>query len=337
MPISRALCIIGIVSSLIFISADHCSAFSTILPQAQGSGSRASATARHLRCRRLLLRLQVTSSTTEDDFFLSAETTPILSSEIVDAEILLSRDGEQFQRAQFLDLTLSPHRPLGCTVEESLGEGGYVFVSKVNEDSYGARGGLEVGDVLVACSNIFGNEMTLVAQPPSSSINDDDVISSKLKSESMMDMVVNLVTARPDRESLQLRVARGATVLQKHEAALVQLCANPGSSNSEIDECLLDYLKEGYNMPMNDNDLDSDDDDELCDSENDDDCMLDEAFDLWNQDLDYAQEGSAGYAAQQNEGAEPEKKKAKPWSSRASPSGTYVRDPKTGKLVNIDP
>ena len=41
---------------------------------------------------------------------------------------------------------------------------------------------------------------------------------------------------------------------------------------------------------------------------------------------------------QQKEGEDDTKeiKKPAPWSSRSSPSGTFVRDPKTGKMVNID-
>ena len=33
---------------------------------------------------------------------------------------------------------------------------------------------------------------------------------------------------------------------------------------------------------------------------------------------------------------QPVKKKPAPWSSRSSPSGTFVRDPKTGEMRNID-
>jgi hypothetical protein len=36
------------------------------------------------------------------------------------------------------------------------------------------------------------------------------------------------------------------------------------------------------------------------------------------------------------EDEKPKKKKVAPWASRSSGSGTYVRDPKTGKMVNID-
>lgn len=58
--------------------------------------------------------------------------------------------------AQELDLSILPHRPLGCTVEESLASR-HVFVTKVNEGGNAAKAGLLVGDVIVGMTDLFGN------------------------------------------------------------------------------------------------------------------------------------------------------------------------------------
>ncbi len=58
--------------------------------------------------------------------------------------------------------------------------------------------------------------------------------------------------------------------------------------------------------------------------------MLDAMFGVWGEELGLGKEKETA------EEEEVEKKKPAPWSSRSSPSGTFVRDPKTGKMVNID-
>lgn len=68
------------------------------------------------------------------------------------------------QGADLLEFALSPHRPLGCTVEESLvseidktkRNQHYVFVSKVTPGGFAEQAGLQVGDVVVGVSGIFG-------------------------------------------------------------------------------------------------------------------------------------------------------------------------------------
>lgn len=59
------------------------------------------------------------------------------------------------------------------------------------------------------------------------------------------------------------------------------------------------------------------------------DCMLDSMLDLWGEEIGIKNEEAV-------EEVKTEKKKPAPWSSRSSPSGTFVRDPKTGRMVNID-
>jgi len=58
--------------------------------------------------------------------------------------------------AEILEMTVHPHRPLGCTVEESLVPGrNYVFVTKVGEGGHAEGAGLLPGDVVVAVSGVF--------------------------------------------------------------------------------------------------------------------------------------------------------------------------------------
>lgn len=293
--------------------------------------------------RRLLLRLHSTDGNTDSSSSSSSENTDTpaffatttatsnsnSNNDLANVEFALPQDDPQFANAEFLDVSLSPHRPLGCTVEESLGSGNYIFFSKVNPDSNGAKGGLQEGDVIVACSNMFGDGLAVVVSLDSVAAN---------KNNNMMDQILDLVAARPDHETLQLRIARNTKVMAQHETALVELCSNPGASDTEVETCLFEYLKEGYAMPTTEADMSSkkgdNGDDALCDPDEDDDCLLDGAFDLWNQDYSYV-EPKEQPDAQPKE--EPKPAKAKPWSSRSSPSGTFVRDPKTGKLINIDP
>jgi hypothetical protein len=78
--------------------------------------------------------------------------------------------------AEMLRLSIFPHAPLGCVVEESLatyekkeGAGSstatsapppaYVFVSSVKPGGYADQAGLKVGDVIVECSDLFGTLM----------------------------------------------------------------------------------------------------------------------------------------------------------------------------------
>ena len=61
-----------------------------------------------------------------------------------------------FPNAEFLEFVLSPHRPLGCTVEESLADARHIFVSKVAEAGFGGRAGLLPGDVIVGVTDFFG-------------------------------------------------------------------------------------------------------------------------------------------------------------------------------------
>ena len=252
------------------------------------------------------------------------------------------------RRGDFWTVSLLPHRPLGCTIEESLPDGDYVFVSKVTPGGLAEQVGLQVGDVVVACSDYLDH-------------NDDDNHNDNDKNslvsivtdtnDSMgstrMETVLTLIRARPESDPLVLRIARGCpAVLEQHEQALVSLCSDGVISGvtTEIENCMLEYLQQAY---VDDDDTTStknnvmDQDEELCNPNEDDDCVLDNVFELWNQDLDVIDPKAKTVGTQEGDDAMDNdaaatKPKVKPWSSRSSPSGTFVRDPVTGKMTNLD-
>jgi hypothetical protein len=134
------------------------------------------------------------------------------------------------------------------------------------------------------------------------------------------------VGSRPDDEPLTLRVARGTAVAQDHERALVDLCSNPGASDQETEQCVIDFLVGGYTLLF--------EEDNFCDEDGDTECLVDNMYNMWNEDL--PTNGEAAASDQSTLDQSPPEPKVKPWSSRASPSGTFVRDPVTGKMKNID-
>ena len=239
---------------------------------------------------------------------------------------------------------LPEHRPLGCTIEESLAPNDpYVFVSHLQEGGFAASAGLAVGDVIVAVTGLFG-ELEHVIVGGVGVVEEEDVAANGSSSRgrghshhAMIDHVRSLITSRPDTEPLELRVARGTRTLAHHEAALTELCANPVDDDTE--QCMLDYLKGTY-YEDEDDDSDSNKDiiaaeeEELCDPEEDENCVLDSLHNMWAEDLP-APSVKVSADDETSTAAEPTSQ-VKPWSSRHSPSGTWVRDPTTGEMRNID-
>lgn len=108
----------------------------------------------------------------------------------------------------------------------------------------------------------------------------------------------------------------------------------------------MDYIQGGYN----------DEEDDLllpveCDSDDDTECLLDSIYGLWADELPMSvYDKSLSITTDDNnnnnnnsKSVNPNSKNAaaataavKPWSSRSSPSGTWVRDPATGMMRNID-
>lgn len=133
------------------------------------------------------------------------------------------------------------------------------------------------------------------------------------------------MTGRDKGEALELRVARGTDVMEQHESKLVDLCMSPGADNDQVEECVLAIHSHGLT-------LDDDDDDQMgmdCDDEGE--CLLDDMFNMWNEDLPPSTKSEPVAEVVTKQESAPA-----PWSSRSSPSGTYVRDPATGEMRNTD-
>jgi hypothetical protein len=225
---------------------------------------------------------------------------------------LYSCNNDPVGNIQLLSFALENFKPLGCTVEESLvveqGGSKTVFVSNVLEDGNARKAGIKVGDVIVAVSGNFRDDIV-------------EVIGASLE------RVKGLITGRSEDDGLVIKVIRGSDVMMKHESALVDLCTVP-VVDKDIEKCIELLYKADYEM-KEDVSISSDNGD--CGDDGDAECMLDQLFDMWGEDngLDKTIE-NAPLKVDEN------KKKPAPWSSRSSPSGTFVRDPTTGKLVNID-
>jgi hypothetical protein len=151
-----------------------------------------------------------------------------------------------------------------------------------------------------------------------------------------------LVKSRPDDEPLVLKVARGSRVLDDHEHALVELCRNPdgglGASEEQMEQCVNAFVQSTYD---DFDDVSSqqvtveclvDDDDDPTSA----DCLLDSMYSMWAEDGVPSVPLPSIPTPDEASSSSLTKAKVKPWSSRSSPSGTYVRDPATGKLKNLD-
>jgi len=221
-----------------------------------------------------------------------------------------SRVDALFPRAEILTIKMSEHVPLGCTIEESLHEDDdFIFISKLTGEGHAERAGLEVGDVILGVTGLFGKLACTI---------DADV--EKIK---------QLVSAVPKGDPLTIQVARGTNILERHEITIVELCSVAGTSDKEVQECVVDFLAGGYDYG---NDVvDEGGDAAVCEDDKDAECLIDGMMNLWADELP-----SSSTEARNIEPKVEKTAKPKPWSSRSSPSGTWVRDPKTGKMRNID-
>ncbi|KAL3933293.1 MAG: hypothetical protein SGBAC_010461 [Bacillariaceae sp.] len=221
---------------------------------------------------------------------------------------------------------LQEHKPLGCTVEETVVEDcNYVFVSKLVPGGLAAQAGLQVGDVLIATNAMFGGGG-----------GDDDESKDDLTIlvKSGVDQIKSVIGSMPADEPLQLAVARGTDVLQEHEDYLVELCSAGGPSDKEVECSIEKFLSEGYysestSATMDDDDLD--DEDAIVVDGGDD--LVADMNNLWAEELPPPPSLTDSTNDQQQRDTA---KSIKPWSSRSSPSGTFVRDPVTGEMKNID-
>ena len=207
-----------------------------------------------------------------------------------------------------ISFTLEEFKPLGCTAEESINVASdgstHVFLSKIVDGGNAQNAGLQQGDVIVGVSGSFDEVSEVVGKS--------------------LEGVKGLIGGRNEGDGLVLKIIRGSDVMSKHETALIDLCVLP-DNDKDINNCIEALYKADYDMK-------EDTSGEVVEECNDGDmdCMLDAMFDVWNDELEPKKD-------EEDEKKEEEtKKKPAPWSSRSSPSGTFVRDPKTGKMVNID-
>ena len=155
-----------------------------------------------------------------------------------------------------------------------------------------------------------------------------------------------MVSAVPKEEPLTVQVVRGTDVLEKHEQAIIDLCSVSESNDKAVEDCVVDFLSNGYyedigsttsrsstNGTSNDKKTTEDGDDKVEDGT---DGMIDEMINLWVEHDDLPLPPTTSGIVDSTNGQQSKNKKPKPWSSRSSPSGTYVRDPKTGQMRNID-
>lgn len=119
--------------------------------------------------------------------------------------------------------------------------------------------------------------------------------------------------------------------MQRHEMALVELCilGDDIATNNCISKI---YATDDAVYIPTEGDMIGDGGELVPCLDEDTECMLNTIWDDWTDGLPSLVGGEEG----NEEKVKVETKKVAPWSSRSSPSGTYVRDPKTGKMVNID-
>ncbi len=139
----------------------------------------------------------------------------------------------------------------------------------------------------------------------------------------------SLIAGRLEEEELTIKVIRNTDVQQKHESALVDLCILPegqlSGRDATIETCIETMYKASYEID------DMEGMENGCEDE-DMECMLDTITDLWSED--YGLDGKKTEQEKADEDEKKDKNKPPPWSSRSSPSGTFVRV--NGTMVNID-
>lgn len=147
---------------------------------------------------------------------------------------------------------------------------------------------------------------------------------------------------------------RGTDVINEHERALVEVITNPNYDiDEQMEEGIVNFIAGGYyttSLSSNGRTIaiangkqqrivdytttDNSDDEELCDPDEDTDCLIDNMHNMWASMEDYTSVPNPNSTTTISETTTTETNK--PWNSRSSPSGTFVQDPTTGKLRNMD-
>mmetsp|Transcript_10709 Transcript_10709/g.15109 ORF Transcript_10709/g.15109 Transcript_10709/m.15109 type:complete len:326 (-) Transcript_10709:892-1869(-) len=257
----------------------------------------------------------ITETVPQEEESLSSTSTTIIEETEKDEsyQYLKLHTMKYFPNAKISSIELLQHKPMGLTVEESLATDAedvkHVFVSKIVNDGNAHQFGIRLGDVIVGVTGSFDSVV--------------DVIGSDL------DKIRSLIAARSKEEPLTVVIARGTDVMEKHESALVDLCILSETSDKDMQQCINVLFQPGYDDINNNND----DEDTIDCSDADTECMLDALFTEWDKDNDEYKPDADNDV---NTDLTQPKKEIKPWSSRSSPSGTFVRNPRTGKMENID-
>jgi len=227
-----------------------------------------------------------------------------------------------------LNVILPVHKPLGCTVEESLTTGAdedALLITRVVSGGNADKNGLTVGDVIFGVSGAYDEIVKVGAK--------DSV-------DGGIDKLKQLISCRSENTPLTLSVLRGSDIMARHEAAVEDLCLLPGGTDDGLKSCIDDIYSA--------DDLSNVISEDCCTDGSE--CLLDDMQQMWGSEL------SDCFPAHENVEKDDwviisddpisnskdlttttsAKKKVMPWSSRSSPSGTFVRNPKTGKMENID-
>ena len=76
---------------------------------------------------------------------------------------LSSRVETLFPSTETLTIEMTEHVPLGCTVDESLHEeDDFIFISKLTTNGHAEEAGLQVGDVIVGVTGLFGELISTI-------------------------------------------------------------------------------------------------------------------------------------------------------------------------------
>jgi len=215
----------------------------------------------------------------------------------------------------FLTFALNEHKPMGCTAEESLvkAEDGskHVFISKVIQGGNADMAGVEVGDVIVGVSGSFEDVFEVIGTG--------------------LDRVRSLIAGREKEMNLVIKVVRNTNVQTVHEKALVDLCILPEgeAKDSNLSKCIEALYGPEF-------EIDNVEGPKACE-DTDTECMLDTMLESWESEVNEVM-GIMEAEEKKNPLIKTEKE-SKGWSwskGGGSRSGTYVLDPKTRKMVNID-
>jgi len=160
------------------------------------------------------------------------------------------------------EFEVADHKPLGCTVEESLADEAdgarHVFVAEVERGGNAHEAGLRAGDVIVQLSGTF-HEVVDVAGLG-------------------IEKIRSLVSGRPAESPLVVRVARGSDVMARHEVHLVESCII-GDDAATV-ECIT-YIYAADDDPS----LYEENPAGACAKVDGTECMLDSMWKEWSGDL----------------------------------------------------